>query len=88
MLLLVRPTRWVWAAALLVAASAAAAVLVYTYVDPGTLGPLPDLYEPTWTLPGKSASAIAEVAGALLAAAGLIRAWRRAGATSADRRPR
>jgi hypothetical protein len=76
-LLAARPTRLVWAAALLVAGTAAAAVLTYTYLDPGPLGPLPDMFEPTWMLPGKLLSAIAESAGAVLAAAGLARAWRR-----------
>jgi len=76
-LLVVWPARIVWAAALVVAATAAAAVLTYTYVDPGALGPLPDMYEPTWTLPGKLPSAVAEIIGALLAAIGLVRAWRR-----------
>jgi hypothetical protein len=74
-LLLAWPARWVWAAALLVAGSAAAAVLLYTAVDVGALGPLPDMYEPTWALPGKPLSAVAEVAGALLAAAGLVLTW-------------
>ncbi len=70
--LLVRPSRFWWAAALLVAASAFGAVLLYRYVDVGTLGPLPNMYEPTWALPGKLASAWAEGAGVLLAAAGLL----------------
>src|SRR5436305_1498579 len=86
-LLLVRPTRWVWAAALVVAGSAAAAVLLYTSVDPGALGPLPDMYEPTWALPGKPISAITEVAGALLAAIGLARAWPAGAAASTLYRP-
>ena len=70
--LLIRPSRFWWAAALLVAASAFGAVMLYTYVDVGTLGPLPDMYEPTWALPGKVASAWAEGLGILLAAAGLL----------------
>ncbi len=70
--LLIRPHPVVWAVAVLVAASAAGAVLLYTYVDVGTLGPLPDMYEPTWDLPGKLASAVAETAATLLALAGLV----------------
>ena len=70
--LLIRPSRIWWAAALIVAASAFGAVVLYTYVDVGTLGPLPNMYEPTWVLPGKSASAWAEGAGVILAAAGLL----------------
>jgi hypothetical protein len=70
--LLIRPHPAVWAIAALVAASAATAVLLYTYVDAGALGPLPDMYEPTWALPGKRASAVAEIAAALLAGTGLV----------------
>jgi hypothetical protein len=36
-----------------VGASALAAVLLYRYVDLGPLGPLPDMYENTWQVPGK-----------------------------------
>ncbi|QMU77239.1 hypothetical protein GXW83_17545 [Streptacidiphilus sp. PB12-B1b] len=32
----------------LTAAAGLAAILLYRYADPGTLGPLPDMYEPTW----------------------------------------
>jgi hypothetical protein len=70
--LLIRPRPAVWAIAAVVAGSAAAAVLLYTNVDVGTLGPLPDMYEPTWALPGKLTSAVAEVAGTVLALAGLV----------------
>jgi hypothetical protein len=70
--LLIRPSRLWWAAALLVAASAFGAVVLYRYVDVGSLGPLPNMYEPTWALPGKAASAWAEGAGIILAAAGLL----------------
>jgi hypothetical protein len=69
--LLVRPHWLVWAAAVLVAASAAGAVFLYTYVDVGPLGPLPDMYEPTWELPGKRLTAGAEIAAALVALLGL-----------------
>ncbi len=70
--LLIRPHAAVWAIAAFVAASAATAVLLYTYLDVGALGPLPDMYEPTWALPGKRASAAAETAAALLAGTGLV----------------
>jgi hypothetical protein len=70
--LLIRPSRLLWAAALIVTASAFGAVVLYQYVNVGTLGPLPNMYEPTWALPGKAASAWAEGAGIFLAAAGLI----------------
>ncbi|MEU0069869.1 hypothetical protein ABZ027_10075 [Streptomyces sp. NPDC006332] len=61
----------VWAYALLVAAAGLGAVLLYQYVDVGTLGPLPDMYDPLW-YPEKTASAIAEAVATLTAAAGLI----------------
>ena len=71
--LLVRPHPVVWAIAVLVTASAVGAVLLYTYVDVGALGPLPNLYEPTWAAaPGKLASAVAEGLGTLLAIAGFV----------------
>ena len=70
--LLIRPHPAVWAVAVLVTASAVGAVLLYTYVDVGTLGPIPDLYEPTWALPGKLASAVAEGLGTLLAITGFV----------------
>jgi glucan phosphoethanolaminetransferase (alkaline phosphatase superfamily) len=70
--LLVRPRPLVWALAVLVTASAAAAVVLYTYVNVGGLGPLANMYEPSWQVPGKLASAAFEAAGALLATAGLV----------------
>jgi glucan phosphoethanolaminetransferase (alkaline phosphatase superfamily) len=70
---LVFPRRWpAWLFAALVAGSAAAAVIAYTYIDIGALAGLPNMYEPSWGPPGKLASAIAEIAGALLALAGLV----------------
>jgi hypothetical protein len=67
------PRRVVWAIAFLVAASAVGAVVLYTYVNVGSLAGLPNMYEPSWGPPGKALSAIAEGAGALLALGGL--AW-------------
>lgn len=49
---------------LLIAASAAAAVLAYRYLDLGPLLGLPDMYEPGW-FPLKILSALAEVLAAL-----------------------
>ena len=72
LLVLVRPRPSSWLAALLVAASALGAVLLYRYVDVGALGPLPDLYENTWQVPGKLLSAWAEAAALVLAALGLL----------------
>lgn len=72
LLILVRPRRGSWVAALAVAASALAAVLLYRYVDLGSLGPLPDMYENTWQVPGKLLSAYAEGAAMVLAGLGLL----------------
>ncbi|AIA01196.1 hypothetical protein [Streptomyces noursei] len=63
--------RLVWAFAFLVSVSAVGAVLLYRYVNVGTLGPLPNMYEPVWW-PSKSASAIAEAVGAVAALGGLL----------------
>jgi hypothetical protein len=72
LLVLVWPRRAGWVAALLVAAGALGAVLLYRYVDVGRLGPLPDLYENTWQVPGKLLSAWAEGAAVVLAGLGLL----------------
>jgi hypothetical protein len=60
LLVLLWPRPGSWVAALGVGASALAAVLLYRYVDVGAVGPLPDLYENTWQVPGKLLSAYAE----------------------------
>ena len=72
LLVLVWPRRTSWILAVLVAASALGAVLLYRYVDVGQLGPLPDMYENTWQVPGKLLSAWAEAAALVLAALGLL----------------
>jgi hypothetical protein len=72
LLVLVRPRPSSWLAALAVAASALGAVLLYRYVDVGALGPLPDMYENTWQVPGKLLSAYAEAAAIGLAGLGLL----------------
>ena len=72
LLVLVRPRPSSWLAGLVVAASALAAVLLYRYVDVGALGPLPDMYENTWQVPGKLLSAYAEAAAIGLAGLGLL----------------
>jgi hypothetical protein len=71
LLVLLRPTAGSWVAALLVAASALGAVLLYRYADLGSLGPLPDMYESTWQVPGKLLSAYAEATAVVLAGLGL-----------------
>lgn len=50
--------------ALLVGGGGVAAVLFYTYVDPGVLGPVPDMFDPVW-YPEKSLSLAGEAAAAL-----------------------
>jgi plastocyanin len=57
--------------AVAVAAGGLGALLLYRYVDVGQLGPLPNMYEPSW-FPEKTAAAVAEAAAAVLAAAGLF----------------
>lgn len=72
-LLLIYPTRLTWLAVLVVAASALGAVVLYRYIDVGPIGPLPDLYEPTWQVPGKLASAYAEGGALVLSVLALSR---------------
>jgi hypothetical protein len=60
-----------FALAAVVAASALAAILVYRYVDIGSLGPLPNMYEPAW-YPEKTTAAIAEAVAAIASIAGLL----------------
>ena len=69
---LVWPRRSTLAFAFLVAASAFGAVVLYRYVEVGSLGPLPRMYEPVWTT-DKLISAIAEAVAAVSALVGL--AW-------------
>jgi plastocyanin len=61
--------------ALAVAAGGLGALLLYRYIDVGRLGPLPNMYEPSW-FPEKTAAAVAEAAAAMLAATGLLWAAR------------
>lgn len=76
-LVLIWPRIITWLLSLLVAGSAAVAVTLYTYVNVGQLGPLPNLYENTWHPPGKIVSAIAEAVAALTSLIGLVLAARR-----------
>jgi hypothetical protein len=69
---LFRGSRAAFALALMVALSAFVAVVLYRYVDLPAFGPFPAMYEPVWFFE-KSLSAVAEGAGALLAAVGLVR---------------
>jgi hypothetical protein len=74
LLLLVGRTA-VYVAALLVAGSALAAVVVYRWIDVGAIGPLPNMYEPVW-YQDKTISALAEGVAALAAALLLAMALR------------
>ena len=63
-----------WLPAFSLAAGSLFAVLLYRYVQVGTLGPLPDMTDMTWTSRSnlKVISAIAEGVGTVGAAAGLL----------------
>jgi hypothetical protein len=67
--LLVRPRRYTAGFAFLVAAGGFVAVVLYRYVDVGSFGPIPDMYDPFWGPTGKWLSAIAEAVGAVAALA-------------------
>jgi uncharacterized membrane protein YhaH (DUF805 family) len=70
-LVLAAASRRVYAVAAVVAASALAAVLVSRYHDIGSVGPVPDLYEPVWYL-SKVVTTIAEIVAAVASVAGLV----------------
>jgi hypothetical protein len=61
LLLLLRPGRLTAAVAAFVAGGGLVALLLLRYVDIGSLGPFPDMYEPLWYLE-KSWTAIAQFA--------------------------
>jgi len=73
-----------WIGAFIVAASAVGAVLLCRYVDVATIGPLPNMYEPTWEVPGKPLSAYAEGGAALLSALGFTLGRKRFAPASQD----
>lgn len=58
------------AVACVVAGGGAFAILLYRYVDPGVIGPLPDMFEPVW-FAAKQQALAAEVVAAL-AALGIV----------------
>lgn len=70
-LVLAWATRWSYAIAFLVAASAVGAVVLYYYVDVGVIGPIPDMHEPVW-YSEKTISVAGEGVAALAAAIGFI----------------
>ena len=63
-----------WLAAFTVGASALGGVVLYRYVNVGALGPIPNMYEPTWAVRGKLLSAYAEATATALTAVGYLRA--------------
>lgn len=69
---LLRPSPSIFAASLLVAATAVGALVLNTYINVGAIGPLPNLYEPAWGVPGKVFSAYAEGLAVLLSVAGVV----------------
>jgi hypothetical protein len=69
---LIRGSRAAYALALAVAFSGFVAVVLYRYVDIPAFGPFPAMYDPVWFFE-KSLSAVAEGAGTVFAAMGLVR---------------
>lgn len=61
-----------YAFAVLVAASALGAVVLYRYVNVGSIGPLPNMYEPFWYAT-KIATTVAEALALVTAGAGALR---------------
>lgn len=70
LLIVVIPRRETYAFAFVVAASALGAIVLYRYVNVGTLGPLPNMYEPVW-FTEKVAAAVAEAVTVVAALGGL-----------------
>ncbi|HZC51028.1 MAG TPA: hypothetical protein VE441_00820 [Mycobacterium sp.] len=71
LLIIVSAWREIWAFAALIAASALAAITISANYDIGTIGPIPDMYEPLW-YPEKSLTAWAEAIATTLAVTGFI----------------
>lgn len=69
---LVTGNRWAWAAVAVVGAASFAAVMLYRYVDVGSIGPIPNMYEPSWQTNEKLLSAYAEAAAVVVAAVALL----------------
>ena len=77
LLILVTARRFAWAFVFLVAASALGAILLYRYVNVGTLGPLPNMYEPVW-FTKKVIAVVAEGVATATALLGFLLAMARA----------
>jgi len=63
--------RWAWVAVGLVGAGSFAAVMLYRYVNVGAIGPIPNMYEPSWQTNEKLLSAYAEAAAVVIAVVAL-----------------
>jgi hypothetical protein len=74
-----RPTSTAFA--FLVAAGGLFALVLYRYVDVGTLGPLPNMYEPVWT-GDKVLVAVSQAVAAVTSAVLLVGDWRARGSRS------
>jgi hypothetical protein len=61
LVLLLTGNRWVWLAAVGLGLASFAAVMLYRYVDVGSIGPLPNMNDASWQpSPDKLLSAVAE----------------------------
>ncbi len=69
--LLFRVNFWTVLAALLISAGGLALLLVYRYVNVGTIGPIPNMYEPLW-YDEKSVCAWFEAVAAIASAALMV----------------
>lgn len=76
LLVLVFAWRVTWAFAFLTAGGGLALLLIYRYVNVGSLGPVPNMYEPVW-FSEKTTSAIAQGVAAVTALAGFTLAFMR-----------
>ena len=74
---LVSSNRWAWVAVAVVGAASFAAVTIYRYVDVGSIGPIPNMYEPSWQTNEKLLSAYAEAAAVIVSVAALVNLSRR-----------
>lgn len=68
LLVIARANRWTAAFALAVAGGGLALLLLYKYDNVSQLGPIPNMYEPTFDVPGKKWS----IAGEIIAIAGSL----------------
>lgn len=84
LLILVSGRGLIWAFVFVVAGSALAAVLVYANYDPGSIGPVPDMYEPLW-YPKKTLAAVFEAVAAGAALLGFVTASSRRAEVSGER---